>query len=86
MRGDISEDLAGEAKWACIRFRQFVDMGDYFTPTMIVKPRQPRSDYRRASTTPGRVPSERRPGELWNLSEEGEEEKSFWSCFSTADT
>jgi len=43
MRGQISESLAGEAKWkdvdkeTFIRFTQFAYTGDYSVPTMIAK-------------------------------------------------
>jgi hypothetical protein len=43
MRGDVPEGVAGEAKWEDVdketftRFAQFVYMGDYSTPKMIVK-------------------------------------------------
>jgi hypothetical protein len=47
MRGEMSEGLAGEAKWedvdkgTFVRFAQFVYIGDYSTPKMVVKPSAP---------------------------------------------
>ncbi|KAG4413280.1 hypothetical protein IFR04_013571 [Cadophora malorum] len=50
MRTEMSEGLAREARWddvdkeTFIRFAQFAYIGDYSTPTMIVKPSVPAAD------------------------------------------
>jgi hypothetical protein len=71
MRGEMSEGQAGEAKWedvdkaTFIRFAQFVYIGDYSTPKMIVKSSDPPREIDAEPPSPQDGPGQW--GDAWNF-------------------